>query len=77
MPGKVRGGSVTRSGTPCSRSRVVGVLKKKGQRHAVQDVQEEGLAFSWSACPGARISLISSSTSSGKGCDPSPNESDS
>ena len=26
--------------------------------------------------PGARISLISSSRSSGKGCDPSPNESD-
>ena len=36
MPDEVRGGSVTRSGTPCSRSR------------AVQDVQEEGFL---PACP--------------------------
>ena len=35
------------------------------------------MAVCWSACPGARISLMSSSRSSGKGCDPSPNESDS
>ena len=55
-----------------SKKLVVGV-----QRHAVQDVQEEGLAVRWSACPRRRIFLMFFSRSSGKGCDPSPNESDS
>ena len=53
---------------------VVGVLNV--QRHAVKMSRKKG----WpSAGPvlGARIFLMSSSRSSGKGCDPSPNESDS
>ena len=74
MPGKVRGGSVTPSGTPCSRSRrnssmfratLCKMSRKKGWPSAGRPVS------------GARISLMSSSKSSGKGCDPSPNESDS